>query len=173
MARRTTTTAHRPASSATVADSSTTTTTTSALAVPATTEAPGAGTASKPVFLALANAICKNANTRTKAVGDSLPTDPSGSDQANALDEGADIVAAAITQMQHLDQPSGDRRDLVRFYQLSQQLLVLTRQLADAFRADDAKTASSIEAAGSGLDDDLTKAADAYGLGACGSGSSS
>ena len=73
--------------------------------------------------------------------------------------------------MQRLTQPSGDRSQLILFYQRSQQLIVLTHQLAAAFRADNPPLVSSIETQGNTLDDDLTHAADGYGLTACGSGS--
>jgi hypothetical protein len=152
---------------------STTTGSTKPTTAPPTTAAPAAGTASKADFLTQANAICKSTNAKTKAVGEGLPSNPSPVDQADALDKSADLIGDGIAQMQRLTQPSGDRSDLIRFYQRSQQLLVLTRQLADAFRASNLKTVTSIETEANALDDDLTKAADAYGLSACGSGSQS
>ena len=167
--RRTTTTTRPTGAGGQAASSSTSTT--SGTAAPATTAAPGGGTATKAAFLVQANAICRSTNAETNAIGDSLGANPSGADQAAALDKGADLVAAGILQMQHLEQPSGDRSDLVRFYQRTQQLVVLTRELADAFRADDMKKATDVETRANALDDDLTKAADAYGLTACGSGS--
>jgi hypothetical protein len=166
--RRTTTT-HAAGAAATT--STTATGTTKPTTAPPTTAAPAAGTASKAAFLTQANAICKGIYSKTKAVGAALPSNPTPADQADALDQSADIISAGITRMQHLAQPGGDRTDLIRFYQRSQQLLVLTHQLADAFRANNLSAVTSVETKANDLDDDLAKAADAYGLSACGTGS--
>jgi hypothetical protein len=137
---------------------------------PPTTQAPAAGTASKAAFLTEANSICKQTNAKTKAVGDEVPSNPTGTDQADALDHSANLIAAGIEQMRNLDQPGGDRTQLILFYQRSQQLITLTHQLAAAFRRNDANAITAVETKALSLDDDLTKAADAYGLSACGSG---
>jgi hypothetical protein len=165
--KRTTTTPVRAAGSG----ATSTTQAAKGTADPSTTAAPAGGSASKADFVAAANSICKTTNAKTKAVGDTLPSNPTAADQASAIDKGADIIQAAIAQMQRLNQPTGDRTQLVRFYQRSQQLIVLSHTLADAFRADDPPRVSSIETQANTLDDDLTHAADAYGLTACGSGS--
>jgi len=171
--RRTTTTHAAAGAAATTTTTTTTTGRTKPTTAPPTTAAPAAGTASKSSFLAQANAICSATSSKTKALGAGLPSNPTPADQADALDKGADLIDAGITQMRRLTQPGGDRADLIRFYQRSQQLLVLTHQLADAFRANDQSGVTSIETKANSLDDDLTKAADAYGLTACGSGSQS
>ncbi len=162
----TTTTAAPPAGSA-----GSTTTTGGSTAAPPTTKAPAGGSATQAEFVSEANSICKTTNAKTRAVGAALPKDPTAADQAAAIDKGADIIQAGIAQMQRLTQPSGDRSQLILFYQRSQQLIVLTHKLAAAFRANDPPLVSSIETQGDALDNDLTHAADGYGLTACGSGS--
>jgi hypothetical protein len=137
------------------------------------TTAAAAGSDAKATFLTAANAICKSTNVKTAAVGDTLPKSPTGAEQAVALDKSADIIAAAIVQMKALDQPGGDDAQLATFYQRSAQLIALTHQLADGFRADDSTRVTAIETKANTYDDQLTKAADAYGLRACGSGSGS
>ena len=165
--RRVTTTTHAPAGGGAVASTTTTTVTTPGLP---TTEAPPAGTATKAAFLTEANRICKQTNAKTKAVGDAMRSNPTGIDQADALDKSADIITDGIAQMRALDQPGGDRTQLILFYQRSQQLITLTHHLAAAFRRDDSAAITAVETQALSLDDDLTKAADAYGLSACGSG---
>jgi hypothetical protein len=136
-----------------------------------TTTVPAPAAGSKAVFLTAANSLCKEANARTKLIHDGVPPNPTGQDQAYALDKGTDVIAAAVAQMRKLDQPTGDRANLMLFYQRSQQLVVATHQLADAFRARDQAKITSIETKANTLDDQLTHAADDYGLTACGSGS--
>ena len=96
----------------------------SAGAGPATTGRATA-TGSKAAFLAAANSLCKVANARTQVLHAGVPPNPTGQDQAYALDKGSDVIAAALDQMKKLDQPTGDRANLALFYQRSQQLLVL------------------------------------------------
>jgi hypothetical protein len=155
----------------TVAPGSTNSSTDTSGAAPPTTKAPSGGAASKAAFLAAANGLCKEASAKTKVIGEGVPSNPTGQDQAYALDKGDDVIAAAVAQMKRLDQPGGDRTKLILFYERSQQLVVLTHQLADAFRAGDQSKVTSIETKANALDDDLTHAADSYGLTACGSGS--
>lgn len=130
----------------------------------------------KDEFIAQADQICADSATEGReiaAAGQAAFEESDLEAAADSLVETGDLITDGINQMSELTPPEGDEATIEEYLAVSRDQADLSKELAEAVRAEDQDALESISARGDELQAQSDKIADEYGFTDCGSGGDS